>query len=84
MGEFFQDLLEGSLHCILACNTVLKHRLYCRGGCYSNKPGNVGLVLRRSVVTGLREVGEKDVDLCCHGPDAPPKVRATWAFPGIR
>lgn len=53
--------------------------LLCRGGCYSKKAGNVGLVLRRSVVTGLRELGEADVDLCCHGADAPPKVSSFCA-----
>lgn len=48
-----------------------------RGSCYSDKPGNVGLVLRRAVVTGLRELDAPDLDLCCHGslnPAAAAKV----------
>ncbi|BDA47928.1 probable arabinosyltransferase ARAD2 [Coccomyxa sp. Obi] len=62
-----------------AQNSKRSTLLFFRGGCYSKKPGNVGLVLRRSVVTGLRELGEADVDLCCHGADAPPKVACTDA-----
>ena len=48
--------------------------MLCRGKCYSNKTGNIGMVLRRSVVQGLSLLQQPDVDLCCQGADAPPKV----------
>ena len=45
-----------------------------RGKCYSAKAGNIGMVLRRSVVQGLSSLQQPDVNLCCQGMDAPPKV----------
>ena len=46
----------------------------CRGSCYTKKAGNIGLVLRRAVAQGLRVMGDDDMDVCCSGADAPPKV----------
>ena len=46
-----------------------------RGSCFTQKAGNIGLVLRRAVVQGLQVMGDEDVDVCCSGADAPAKVR---------
>jgi len=46
----------------------------CRGTCYTKKAGNIGLVLRRAVAQGLLVMGDDDMDICCSGADAPPKV----------
>lgn len=51
-----------------------------RGKCYSAKAGNIGMVLRRSVVQGLTSLEQPDVNLCCQGNDAPPKV-SLYLFP---
>ena len=69
-----QSLQEAWNCWMVAPSALLTSTALGRGKCYSAKAGNIGMVLRRSVVQGLSSLQQPDVNLCCQGLDAPPKV----------